>query len=161
WETTDADTTSIDPDVGTVTPAGNGTKLFAPQQEKSYTLTAKGPGGEVTSAPVTVKVIKKPVITSFGANPPQIEPGQSSALFWSITGATSASIDQGVGAVDSKAGSIPVSPSAKTTYTLTASGPGGPADPKSVTVRVEPKPQTYTITLESSGGGNLATTDTV
>jgi hypothetical protein len=240
WETTDADTVSIDPDVGAVSPAGNGTKLYAPQQTKSYTLTAKGPGGEVTSDPVTVTVVKKPVITSFGANPPVIAPGQSSALFWSIddadrasidqgvgsvnpssgsglsvspqqtttytltasgpggdadpksvtvlvkpvitsfsvnpdeiapgqsatlswviTGATSASIDQGVGAVDPKSGSIPVSPTQKTTYTLTASGSGGSADPKSVTVRVEAKPQTYTITLESSGGGNLATTDTV
>src|SRR5262249_21387935 len=65
------------------------------------------------------------------------------------------------GAVDPKAGSTPVSPQQDTTYTLTASGPGGDAVPQSVTVRVESKPKSYTLTLNSSGGGNLATTDQV
>ncbi|HEV8717382.1 MAG TPA: hypothetical protein VGX03_31750, partial [Candidatus Binatia bacterium] len=163
WSIDDADRANIAPGQGAVNPESSGNGLpVSPQQDTTYTLTASGPGGDADPKSVTVKVKKpKPKITSFSANPDEIAPGQSSTLSWAITDATSASIDQGVGAVDPKSGSTTVSPEQKTTYTLTATGPGGNADPKSVTVRVESKPQTYTITLASSGGGNLATTDEV
>jgi len=61
-----------------------------------------------------------PTINSFTANPATIDPGGSSTLSWSITNATSASIDHGVGSVNPAAGSTSVCPASNTTYTMTA-----------------------------------------
>ena len=47
-----------------------------------------------------------PTINSFSANPGTVNSGQSSTLSWSITNTASASIDQGVGSVNSAGGSI-------------------------------------------------------
>ncbi len=65
-----------------------------------------------------------PSILSFTAEPTSIERGQSATLRWSVTDATSVSIDQGIGTVQAN-GTRRVFPSDSTTYTLTASGPGG------------------------------------
>lgn len=80
----------------------------------------------------------KPTINSFTAEPTSIEPGQSSTLRWSVSDATDINIDQGVGAVQSE-GTHAVQPSATTTYTLSARGPGG-TDSRSVTVEVATAP---------------------
>jgi hypothetical protein len=64
-----------------------------------------------------------PVITVFKATPATIHAGQKSTLSWSVTGATSLSIDQGVGAQTGT--SVDVTPTATTTYTLNATGLGG------------------------------------
>jgi hypothetical protein len=58
-------------------------------------------------------------INSFAASPPSIRAGQSATLSWSVRGATSVTIDNGIGTVGAT-GSIAVSPSANVTYTLTA-----------------------------------------
>jgi len=76
----------------------------------------------------------RPTINSFTAEPSAIDRGQSSTLRWSISGATDMNIDQGVGAIQSQ-GSRQVFPNNSTTYTLTASGPGG-TDSRSVSVTV-------------------------
>jgi len=66
-----------------------------------------------------------PTITQFSADPTSIQRGQSSTLRWEVTGqATSISIDQGIGTVQGT-GNRRVFPDASTTYTLTATGPGG------------------------------------
>lgn len=67
--------------------------------------------------------VASPVISSFAATPAMIDPGQSTTLQWTVSGATSLSIDQNVGAVGGT--SVSVSPAEKTIYTLTATGPGG------------------------------------
>jgi peptidoglycan-associated lipoprotein len=82
--------------------------------------------------------VAAPVINSFTAEPSTIEPGQSSTLRWSISGATDMSIDHGVGAVQSQ-GQRQVFPSASTSYALTVRGPGG-MDSRSVTVQVSNAP---------------------
>src|ERR1700678_960037 len=94
-----------------------------------------------------------PVINSFTAEPSTVEPGQSSTLRWSISGATDMSIDRGVGAVQSS-GQRQVFPRASTSYTLTARGPGG-MDSRSVNVAVNnaappPPPPTNTPRLSSA-----------
>jgi peptidoglycan-associated lipoprotein len=81
---------------------------------------------------------EKPVINVFTAEPATIERGQSSTLSWSISNATDMSIDHGVGAVQSRA-QRQVFPSATTTYTLTANGPGG-SETGTVTVEVSTAP---------------------
>jgi peptidoglycan-associated lipoprotein len=87
-----------------------------------------------TAPPSIAAPSARPVISSFTAEPSSIDRGQSSTLRWSISGATDMNIDQGVGAVQSQ-GSRQVFPNNSTTYTLTASGPGG-TDSRSATVTV-------------------------
>ena len=63
------------------------------------------------------------------AEPGTIQRGQSSTLRWQVTGAVaSVSINQGIGTVQST-GSQRVMPNDSTTYTLTATGPGGTTRP--------------------------------
>src|SRR5262249_42949796 len=73
----------------------------------------------------------RPTVT-LQANPTTINKGDASTLNWSSTNATQLTISPEVGAVAPE-GSTKVAPSDSTTYTITASGPGGSADS---TVRV-------------------------
>ena len=75
-----------------------------------------------------------PVINYFTPNPSSISAGGSSTLSWSVTGATSVSIDHGAGYV-SASGTATAKPSATSTYTLTAQNSAGKVT-KSVTVTV-------------------------
>ena len=68
----------------------------------------------------------KPTV-SLQANPSSINKGDSSTLSWTSTDATTLTISPEVGAVTAQ-GSTKVTPSDSTTYTITASGPGGSAD---------------------------------
>jgi hypothetical protein len=65
-----------------------------------------------------------PIISSFTASPGNITSGQSSTLLFSVSGATSLSIDNGVGNVTGQTSKV-VSPSVTTTYTLTATNNSG------------------------------------
>jgi len=66
-----------------------------------------------------------PVISSFTATPAVTVPGKAVTLAWNVSGATSASIDNGVGNV-TNVSSVTVYPSQTTTYTLTATNSSGP-----------------------------------
>lgn len=65
-----------------------------------------------------------PIVASFTASKSTIDPGESITLSWSVLGATSLSIDNGVGA-QPLSGSLTVFPARTTTYTLTATGASG------------------------------------
>ena len=123
WETTNAASVSIDQGVGSQ--PVDGSVVVSPTVTTTYTLTAPGAGGTAV-ATAAVTVIPLPVIDSFTATLDIIIEGESSTLAWETTNVTSVSIDQGVGSqpVD---GSVVVSPAVTTTYTLTATGPGGVA----------------------------------
>lgn len=88
--------------------------------------------------PPTTGTTGKPTINSFTAEPSTIAKGQAATLRWSISNATDMTIDQGIGAVQSN-GSRQVFPSATTTYTLIANGPGG-SDTRTVTVEISTPP---------------------
>jgi len=75
-----------------------------------------------------------PIINSFLANPTSITVGESSNLSWSVTDATTVTIDQSVGSVAST-GTTAVTPATTTTYTLTATNVAGSVT-ASVTVTV-------------------------
>ncbi len=60
----------------------------------------------------------------FSANPTLHAPGTAVTLTWSVTGASSISIDQGIGSV-AASGTTTVYPTANTTYTLSAISAGG------------------------------------
>ena len=76
----------------------------------------------------------RPVIRAFAASPGTILPGGTSTLAWSVTGATSLAIDNGVGDVTGTTSKV-VSPTTTTTYTLTATSGAG-SSTASVTVKV-------------------------
>jgi hypothetical protein len=122
WQTQNAEEVTIDQSIGGV--AQNGSTAVSPRQTTTYTITARNRFGEAT-ATVTVQVsTSPPTIVSFAASPAQIGSGQSSTLRWEVQNADTVTIDQGIGTVPAT-GNRPVSPTATTTYTLTAKGPGG------------------------------------
>ena len=95
-----------------------------------------------------------PQIASFSVQPATIAQGQSATLSWSVSGASSLSIDNGVGDVTG-ATSRAVSPAATTTYVLTARNATGSVT-ASAAVTVTPPGQPYPVglsdaTIEVSG----------
>ena len=100
------------------------------------TPVAPPPPPPVATAP-TATPQERPSIT-FTAEPSSIEKGQSAMLRWQVANATEFSIDNGVGPVGSS-GQRQVYPEGTTTYTLSATGPGG-SEKKSVTVNVSSAP---------------------
>ena len=78
-----------------------------------------------------------PSVTVFEASPPFIDSGQNVTLSWEIQNATSVSISPNVGSVAADRGSIVVTPSETTTYTITAIGESSPAATSQITVGVD------------------------
>jgi hypothetical protein len=147
WTVSGATSLSIDHGVGTVT----GTSVVVtPTATTTYTLTATNDGGAATAtATVTVTPAPVPVIASFTATPSTIARGASSTLAWSVTGATTLSIDNGIGIVTGS--SVVVTPTGTTTYTLTATNAGGPAT-SSATVTI---PAATLLFTSATGGSGL------
>jgi hypothetical protein len=153
WATASTPNVSIAPGVGSV--ARTGSVVVHPTETTTYTLTASGPIGTVTKQ-IKITVVPPPTAT-FSVAPTSISAGESATLSWTTTDAASVSIDNGVGSVAPK-GSAIVSPTATTTYTLTANGIGGSAT-KQVTVTVTPpKPQiTFTASPHTIAEGESST----
>lgn len=94
-----------------------------------------------------------PHIASFTATPGSIQAGQSATLSFSVTGATTVSIDQGIGPVT---GNVTVTPATTTTYTLSATNSAGTSTLQT-TVSVAPVAQgAPTITSFSADATSLA-----
>lgn len=131
WAATDATSLSISPAPGAVT----GTSVTVnPTATTTYTLSATNTGGTVTkTAKVTIAVL--PTISSFSATPATIVAGNATKLAWSVANATSLSISPAPGTVTGS--SVSVSPTANTTYTLTATSAAGSVT-QSVNVAVTP-----------------------
>jgi hypothetical protein len=127
----------------TITPIGsfgaNGTVVVSPSVTTTYTLTATGPGGTTTSS--TLVVVTAPPAAAptalLTASTATVPPGGSSTLTFATTGATAVTIAP-IGSFGAN-GTVVVSPAVTTTYTLTATGPGGSAA-SSVTVAVAAPP---------------------
>jgi peptidoglycan-associated lipoprotein len=100
----------------------------------------KAPPPPPPPPPAPVESSTKPVINFFNAEPSTIDKGQGSSLRWSVTNATSLTIDQGIGQV-SPNGRRTVYPGDTTTYTLSASSSGGESTTATVTVTINTPPQ--------------------
>jgi uncharacterized protein (TIGR03437 family) len=88
-----------------------------------------------------------PQILSFTASPAGTIPGQPSLLSWTLSGATSAALDNGVGPQSAAStGWSSVAPAATTTYTLTATNANGSVTAQT-TVTVTPRTGTLSVTL--------------
>jgi phospholipase C len=125
WSATNATGVTIDGISGAL-PA-SGSQTVTPAATTTYTLHASGAGGSTTATTIVTvtAAVSAPAVTSFTATPSTSTPGAQVTLAWTTTDATSVSIDQGVGTNLPATGSIAVTPAATTTYTLTATGPGG------------------------------------
>jgi hypothetical protein len=76
-----------------------------------------------------------PAIKLFVSDAPKLIAGEPAVLTWEVAGATSVSIDGGIGTVSSS-GSVTVNPAANTTYTLTATGVGVNSSTGSTTIEI-------------------------
>jgi hypothetical protein len=140
WDTKDATEVQID---GQSQPA-SGSKAVSPGSDTTYSLVAVGAGGKSPAQKVTIKVaaavvaIPKPAINNFDLGSESIQAGEKVKLIWSTQNADSVTIDPEVGTQKAN-GSVNVSPSKTTTYTLTAKGPGGTVTSSPQTLTVEAK----------------------
>ncbi|MGZ5440344.1 MAG: hypothetical protein ACXWLY_03965 [Thermoanaerobaculia bacterium] len=123
WSTTHATSVTILPDLGPRPLSGSVT--VTPASTTTYTLVATGPAG-TTTRDATVTVGPPRPMISFSASRLTIAEGESTVLSWTVTDATSVSINHGIGE-RGLSGSATVAPLATTTYRLTATGPGGTA----------------------------------
>ena len=101
-------------------------------------------------------------IDSFAADNTEVESGDTVTLTWTMRNATSASIDQGVGALSAsqlESGSVQVNPTATTTYTLTATDGSDTVD-ESVTVTVTDPLTQPSITSFAPDDATLTPTQT-
>lgn len=132
WSTNIANgtTVSIDQGIGPQPPSGSLT--VSPAATTTYTITAVN-GAATATAQATVNA---PLSVTLTASPANITPGQQSTLNWVSRGATSVTIDQGVGTFTQASGSVPVSPTQTTTYNITATDAGGHTATGSTTVTV-------------------------
>jgi hypothetical protein len=139
WSVSGATMVNIDQGIGNVALAGS--RVVMPGSTTVYTLTATNPAGMSVTAtaqvivsgsttpvtpptPSTPTTGSLPVVNYFSASPSTIYAGNSAILSWSVSNATSVSIDHGVGAVG-LSGSISVSPATSTDYVLTATNASG------------------------------------
>ncbi len=133
WTTTGATSVSIS-GIGSV--ALNGTASVSPTQTTTYTLTATGNAG-TTNATATVTVGGSQVqLVYCYATPATIIAGESATLYYQAQGATSVTIS-GLG-TQGAGGSVAVSPTTTTNYTITANGAGGTTASCSIAVQVTP-----------------------
>ncbi|MBK9166365.1 MAG: OmpA family protein [Bryobacterales bacterium] len=116
WETENADSVEI-LGIGTVRP--DGATTVSPASTTTYTLIARSRFGEVTTT-ATVQVIpgQAPRIIRFAATPVEILPTEQASLVWQVENADEVTIS-GIGRVEAT-GTSTVSPTANTTYTITA-----------------------------------------
>jgi hypothetical protein len=137
WGTTNCNNVSIS-GIGSVSLDGV-TSTGALYSTTTFTLTASGNGGTVTSSR-TVNVTAQQQhcdITNFSASSSNISQGDSVTLFWGSNNCTSVSISGGgISGSYQASGSATINPSQTATYTITGYGPGGWNDTASVTVYV-------------------------
>jgi hypothetical protein len=184
WNVENADTITISPTVGTVSPTG--TRAVTPNDTTMYTLTATNRFG-TSSAQTTITVnvppvqpppLSNPTLTACAASPATITTtGGTSTISFTQTNATAVTVTNFAGNVPLN-GPITVSPTQTTTYVFTATGAQGttPATCSvTVTVSVPTGPPPIAIitgpgtidtiyrqltldargSVEASGGGTL------
>lgn len=114
----------------------------------NYTPAASGdyyliePPGFATMSIYDEDTLPAGNVTGFSASPARVKAGESATLSWTISGMTSCSIDQGIGAVtfsDGTHASTTPAISTRKVFTLTCTdGSGGPAHVWSATVGIIP-----------------------
>ncbi|MHB8085226.1 MAG: protease inhibitor I42 family protein [Dehalococcoidia bacterium] len=138
WRVTGADNITIDQGIGKVSAADNLT--VSPAATTTYKLTARSgnlmttdsttvvvtaaPAAATAASTAVIPVSTLPVVNYFDTTPNIIAPGDIITLVWKTTGASSASIDNGIGSV-STSGRYSFIPYSTTAFTLTAANSSG------------------------------------
>ena len=151
WDVTGATTVTIDQGIGDV--AASGDMVVSPATSTTYKLTA---GNSAGSAYATCQVVvtsgsssSYPVINYFTASSTSVTAGEIITLSWSVSNASSVTIDNGVGTV-AATGSMSLYPIATTSFTLTAVNSVGSAS-QSVMIYVSGVPSYGVIRVLSTG----------
>ena len=134
WTSTNATGLSIDQGVGPITGA-TGSVNVSPHSATTYTITAVN-GAATATAQATITT---PLAVTLSASPANIIPGGQSTLAWNSQGASTLSIDQGIGTVSGPSGTTVVSP---TQPQPTPSPPPMPA-----VIRQQPRPPSRYLLL--------------
>jgi hypothetical protein len=148
WSVLNATSVTIDNGVGVV--GSSGSSIVLPAVTTTFTLTASNAAGSNTATALVIvsgvpsPPASLPVINYFTATPPVI-PGGSGSTFlrWNVSNASSVSIDNGIGPVGSS-GTMLVTLTATTNYTLTAINAVGMAY------------VTVSVIVTGGGGGSVA-----
>jgi peptidoglycan-associated lipoprotein len=85
WTATNANTVTIDPGIGAVTPATGGTRVVTPNVLTTYTATANGTGGTARSAGVTITVAAAAAPARPAPQPPAPQPQPNRTLEQTFT----------------------------------------------------------------------------
>jgi hypothetical protein len=150
WIFANADTCIIEPDIGEVQLGGS--RVVTPQQNTTYTIFAKGPGGKVSDS---VIVAFPPPQVTISAEPQNVFEDEKITLNWQSQQATSCTITPDLGRVD-LSGTTEIFPKKSLIYTIVGSGPGG-NDAASVTVVCHPPQVRFWASSESIESGESAT----
>jgi uncharacterized cupredoxin-like copper-binding protein len=149
WQYTNADTVTIEPDIG------DGTQIssveVSPLMTTTYTIKAVGPGGTATDNVTVFVDIDDPdkIFVEIQANPMNIHYGDIAELSWTTNNAERVWIEPEIGDVD-LIGTFTVMPEETTTYVIHAEKNGNEAQ-DSVTINVAiSDPPTVSITAEPS-----------
>lgn len=146
----------------------DGTQVVSPTATATYAISCTGAGGTVEdSVIVTVNQAdpEDPTL-DLTANPTTVNEGSSSLLSWSTTNASSCQKSGGWSGATTTSGTLSVTPTATTTYSMECTGPGGSiTDSVTVTVVLTPEePSAPTVDLVASptsvtpGAGSATTT---
>lgn len=132
-------------------------------QTGSYNPEFTVTDGEFTDImTVTIIVSPNPPALSITADPLTVDPGQSTTLTWTSSYADTVSIEPGIGTV-ATSGSVTVSPTVTTAYTITATGPGpGGSASDTITIVVNDQPAGVTaigIIRDAQNGEPLSGAD--
>jgi len=170
WQTTNASSVTITAAAGgasrTVTSSSqaSGSVSDSPTQTTVYSAVANGTSGSSTPPQTITVSVAQPVppqVTSFAASPTSVNAGQTTTITWATTNATSITINPPVAPTEDgitlpTSGSANPPVAATTTYTITATGPGGNSAPQSLTVTV-PFNLSLSVTPATITAGQTAT----
>ncbi|HVC33883.1 MAG TPA: FHA domain-containing protein [Chloroflexota bacterium] len=124
----------VEPGKQEVDVTSSSSETVHPLQDTEYTITATNAGGTDTK---NVKITASPMqIAFFKADPGAIAKGEQAQLSWNVTGATTITIQPGIGAVSAGQSSALIKPDKTTTYTLTATSPAGKKGTATATITV-------------------------
>ncbi len=105
-----------------------------------------------THAFPTITQPASPTIASFSASPAAITAGNSTTLSWTTSGATGITVTPGDFSTTSANGSVTLSPTATTTYTLTATNTTGSVTATSMVTVTEPNLPSISLFTASPTG---------
>ncbi len=135
WETTFAAGCTIEPGFGDVPEDGSVETVPETAGTTDYQLSCSdAKGGFTQTVSVTSYSPESVVIREFTADLDRVRAGGKVTLAWSVENADSCAITPGNIPASGGTGTVPVYPSATTTYQLSCTGPGGPV---SETVQVK------------------------